>query len=342
MPEQEEQTEETRKGFYDKYYKLFLIAPAILIILSLSYLAFFYYQNGDIIRKDITLTGGTSITVNSEIDILELENTLSSKLEDISVRTISDIRTRRQIAFVLETKSSPEQAKQALEQYLGFELNEENSSIEFTGSSIGQGFYQQLIFAILIAFSFMGLVVFIIFGQNKKLKVLVFILTIIPLILFAFKLPLNIIFLLIPLFLLPSLYIYIRYSIPSFAVILSAFADIVMTLALVNILGFKISTAGIVAFLMLIGYSVDTDIMLTSRLLKIRDKALNSRLFEAFKTGMTMTLTSIAAILIALLITMSFSAVLKQIFTVLLIGLAFDIFNTWISNASILKWYLEK
>jgi len=49
------------------------------------------------------------------------------------------------------------------------------------------------------------------------------------------------------------------------AVVISAFADIVMTLALVDILGLKISTAGIVAFLMLIGYSVDTDILFNNK-----------------------------------------------------------------------------
>ena len=59
-----------------------------------------------------------------------------------------------------------------------------------------------------------------------------------------------------------------RTFIPSIAVIFAAFADIVMSLALVDYLGIKISAAGIAAFLMLVGYSVDTDILLTSRALK--------------------------------------------------------------------------
>ena len=65
-------------------------------------------------------------------------------------------------------------------------------------------------------------------------------------------------------------------------------------------------------------------------------------MFEAFKTGITMTLSSIAAVGVALIFTISFSAVLSQIFTILLIGLGFDLLNTWITNASLLKWYLEK
>jgi preprotein translocase subunit SecF len=56
-----------------------------------------------------------------------------------------------------------------------------------------------------------------------------------------------------------------------------------MTLVVVNLLGMKLSSAGIVSFLMLIGYSVDTDIMLTTRLLKSGEGSLNQRLIEHSK-----------------------------------------------------------
>ena len=135
--------------------------------------------------------------------------------------------------------------------------------------------------------------------------------------------------------------IYIKKSVPAFAVILSAFADIIMTLAVINLVGIELSTAGIVAFLMLIGYSVDTDILLTTRLLRRRE-GVNASLFKAFKTGMTMTITSIVAVMTALIAIYSFESVLNQIFTILLIGLGFDMFNTWVTNASIIKWYVGK
>jgi len=115
-----------------------------------------------------------------------------------------------------------------------------------------------------------------------------------------------------------------------------------MTLVLVNLLGIQMSSAGIIAFLMLIGYSVDTDILLTTRILKRDEGSLNQRIFKAFKTGITMTLTSLLAIASALIVVKSFSVVLSQIFTILIIGLGFDILNTWITNVSILKWYVEK
>jgi preprotein translocase subunit SecF len=135
-------------------------------------------------------------------------------------------------------------------------------------------------------------------------------------------------------------FIIFRSKIPSMAVVISAFADIMMTLAVVNLLGIKISSAGITAILMLIGYSVDSDIMLTTRLLK-RHGNTDDNLKSAFKTGITMTLTSILAIGVALYFVQSVSNVLTQIFTILIIGLLFDILNTWITNVSILKWYLD-
>ena len=136
-------------------------------------------------------------------------------------------------------------------------------------------------------------------------------------------------------------FIIFRTAIPSLAVILSAFADIIMTITVVDLFGMRLSLAGIIAFLMLIGYSVDTDILLTSRLLKRKEGTVNEAIYGSFKTGMTMTLTSIAAVGTSLIIIYTISDVLRQIFTVVLIGLLFDIINTWLTNASILKWYVE-
>ena len=133
--------------------------------------------------------------------------------------------------------------------------------------------------------------------------------------------------------------IYFRILIPSLMVILAAFGDIVVTMAIVNLLGIKISTGGIAAFLMLIGYSVDTDILLTSRVLKGGGSVMEG-VYSAIKTG-TMTLTTtIAAVLVGLFV--SESEVLKQIMLIILIGLLVDMIFTWIQNAGLLRWYLER
>jgi preprotein translocase subunit SecF len=135
-------------------------------------------------------------------------------------------------------------------------------------------------------------------------------------------------------------FIYFRVPIPSIAVILAAVSDIIVTLAIVNILGIKLSTAGIAAFLMLIGYSVDTDILLSTRVLKRKTGTALDGTISAMKTGLVMTSTTCAAVIIALIF--SQSIILQQIMLILLIGLLIDLPNTWLQNAGILRWYLEK
>ncbi len=131
-----------------------------------------------------------------------------------------------------------------------------------------------------------------------------------------------------------------RTFVPSLAVILSAFADIVETVALIDLIGVKLSTGAIAALLLLIGYSVDTDILLTTNVIKRKEGSIDDRIFKSIKTGMMMTLTAIAAVTIGYFISNSF--LLKDIFLIILIGLLFDIFNTWITNTAILKTYILK
>lgn len=131
-----------------------------------------------------------------------------------------------------------------------------------------------------------------------------------------------------------------RTFIPSLAVVLAAASDIIITLAIFNIAGQKLTTAGIAAFLMLIGYSVDTDILLSTRALKRKEGSFNDRIYSSIKTGLTTTLTTIVAVLLALFLAKS--ETIQQIMLIILIGMFVDIINTWIQNVGILRWYHEK
>jgi preprotein translocase subunit SecF len=285
-----------KKNWYDKKYKLLLLIPVIVLILSLVYLGFFYAKHGDILYKDVSLSGGTSITLNGEISQDKIAPLLKEKFPDVSFNKLSDLTSGKQIALIVESSATSDELKSAIQDILGYKLTSDNSTIEFTGPSLSAGFYKQLLISLLISFVLMSIVIFVLF----------------------------------------------RTFIPSIAVIFAAFADIVMPLALIDFLGIKISAAGIAAFLMLIGYSVDTDILLTSRALKSQDHPLNSRIYRAFKTGIFMTLTALFAVLPAFFLVTGLPQSFRQIFLILAIGLSADIINTWLTNASIIKWYCEK
>jgi len=138
------------------------------------------------------------------------------------------------------------------------------------------------------------------------------------------------------------IFVSFRTFVPAVAVVLSAFADMVMTAAMMNIVGIPLTLGTTAALLMLIGYSVDSDILLTNRVLKRQGK-LNDKLTGAFRTGIIMTSTTLAAATAMFVISWFGSVqILMEISAVLLIGLFFDIFNTWLTNVGILKWYVLK
>jgi len=138
------------------------------------------------------------------------------------------------------------------------------------------------------------------------------------------------------------IFISFRTFVPAVAVVLSAFADMAMTAAAMNIIGIPLSLGTVAALLMLIGYSVDSDILLTNRVLKRQGK-LNDKLNGAFQTGIIMTTTTLSAAGAMLLVSWFGSVqILTDIAAVLLIGLVFDVMNTWLTNVGILKWYVLK
>ena len=107
--------QENKKSFsrwYEKHYKHLLILPAIILFLSIIYLAQFTAKNGDIIYKDISLTGGTTITVfDKTASIDNIRQSLITQFPDLSTRKIADIQTGEQTAFLVESKAEAETLK---------------------------------------------------------------------------------------------------------------------------------------------------------------------------------------------------------------------------------------
>lgn len=137
-----------------------------------------------------------------------------------------------------------------------------------------------------------------------------------------------------------SVFITFRTLAPSIAVISAALMDIIITLAIVNIIGINISTAGVVAFLLVIGYSVDTDILLTTYSIRKKEGKLFDRMYHSMKTGLTMTACALIVMLTGLIV--SNSIVIREMFLIILIALIVDIFSTYLTNAGILWIYCKK
>lgn len=298
---------ETNKNIYYKYYKQLLIIPMLMLVVALILLFVQYNQTGDFLNKGISLKGGTSFTISNtdgnllDLNINQIENNLKNKFPelDISIRELKDFATRKAIVIEVDILASEIEQLDLFQEEILNEIpsltkQELQGNVQSTGSELGDSFYKQILKALILAFIFMGIVVFI------QFKVII----------------------------------------PSLAVMLSAFSDIIVTLAIINLLGVKIGTAGIAAFLMLIGYSVDTDILMSSRVLKNKNGTVYSRIVSSMKTGFLMNITTLLAVSIGLILTNS--DIIFQIMLIVFVGLLVDMINTWIQNAAILRWYAEK
>ena len=295
--------EESRKeisGFYNKNYKRLLIIPVILLILAAVQIGAQYYKTGDFINKGISLTGGIGIEVQSQFS-------------DILSLQVHLKQTFSGEDFDIQTISKAGRQKSFIVE-ASRNVNDEELKKEIRSFLISKDpeFVDHEFRAKEISGEFATG-----FFRTTIIAVLI-----------AFV------------FMAIVVKLYFKLLIPSLAVVLAAFSDIVITIAIFNIAGLKLAPGSIAAFLMLIGYSVDTDILLSTKALKEKSGTLNERMFGAFKTGLVMSMTTITAVAVAYYF--SQADILKQIMTVLFIGLNVDIINTWIQNTAILKWYIEK
>jgi preprotein translocase subunit SecF len=282
-------------NIYDKQYKKLLILSFLLLFLCIGILINQKIQTGEFITKGVSLKGGLTMTIPvTSADIHVLQAALSSQFPsaDINVRSIAEAGELK--AIIVEASDIDEDTLVSALRAQGLPMEQGKYSSEVMGSSLGASFFKQTLIAVIVAFIFMSIVVFVTF----------------------------------------------RNILPSLFVILCAVSDIISTIAAIDVLGVKLSTAGVAALLMLIGYSVDTDILLTTKVLKRREGTIFHRTVDTMRTGMLMSLTALGAGLAGYFYTQS--DVVKQIMLIISIGMIFDMIYTWVQNAGILRWYLEK
>lgn len=265
-----------------------MIFHAVLMLLSIGTLVFYYQTTGEWFNRSFELKGGVQMNLETAADSKAVENALAS-IEGVSVRGYTSVSSRG-----VSINAPPEAGEnELLEKLRNAGIATDAYSFQVVGPSLGEGFWSQSVNAFMMAFFLMGVIAFIMF----------------------------------------------RSVAPSLAVIQAAFADIIMTLAAMRILGLELSLAAFSALLLMVGYSIDTDILLTNKMLRREGKFID-RLTEATRTGLTMTSTAIAAVIVLYFAT-SANAI-RDIAGTLLIAMAADIPATWFMNAGILHWWMAK
>lgn len=347
---------------YEGNYKKYLIAPIILyIVFALAILQFPGIKGG------IDLQGGTRLIVRADmesgsqqIDSKVLESLLDSRyeLEDLQINsTSSPGKTGATIQFLRNKAFSDAEAELTKANLLLREKPEEakahaRNAVELLSKTVQaqysddaeemvslandalvkakEGFQQELRELLRTEFSLSGSIS----TEQKEIS---------PILGKAFWANAMFVALAAMLFLIAVIFIVFRKLIPSLAVIAAAVFDILGALALMAVFGVPLSLVSIPPLLMLVGYSVDTDILLTTRVIMRKEGTAARRAWSSFITGTTMTTTTMVALAVMLALSYFMQiSVIFEISAVLLFGLIADLVSTWMMNAPILLWYAEK
>ena len=267
-------------------HKILIAIPIILALLSLVLIGF----NG--LEQGVDLKGGSiaELKLIGSVTPSELEDTLDAKLDTNNIKVTNNGNNK--VTVELENNINSSTFASAIDG------KAKVISYNEIGPVLSEEAMGQIYIAMLFAFLFMAITVFIVF----------------------------------------------REPVPSVAIILAALCDILIALGGMSVFKIPLSIASVGALLMLIGYSVDTDILLTTRLLKRREGTVEQRAKNAMYTGLTMSFAAIAAMAILFIVTkilMPEATTLSNISAVLVIGLIGDILSTWLMNLGILKTYID-
>ncbi|MCL5008155.1 MAG: hypothetical protein M1562_02815 [Candidatus Marsarchaeota archaeon] len=140
-----------------------------------------------------------------------------------------------------------------------------------------------------------------------------------------------------------TVFVIFRDPVPSIAVIFGAANDIIIALGAMGAFGIPLGVASIGGLLMLLGYSIDTDVLVAVRVLKRSEGTPTTRAMNTFKTGVTMTTAAIISFLTLFIIAyIVFIPTYIEIAGVALFGLIADIATTWLGNTVFIVWHKRK
>lgn len=323
--------------YESKHYKLLLLAPVLML--------FFMFYFGNQVKLGIEFHGGTLITVplQNQVDVSTLESRITSNfnLENLDMRTTTgavsglfiqftgektllaaqDALAAKDYGTVItlsktftgELSLSGDQADQADTYFSKARETFKNNFISFVSKETGTPTPDFSVSDIGPSLGSYFL------GQAQMALIVAFVLIAI-LIFYYFKTPII-----------------------SFAVVQSAAFDAYLGYAALGFSGIALSLATIAPLLMLIGYSVDTDIMLTDRILRRKEGTPTTRAAGAYKTGFTMVGTALVSLLVLFFISSYANIeVLRNISLILVVGLVGDLVATWCTNAVLVLWLLER
>jgi preprotein translocase subunit SecF len=136
------------------------------------------------------------------------------------------------------------------------------------------------------------------------------------------------------------LFLIFRHSTAAGVMVLCVALDALGALGGMAIFQVPLSFGSIAALLMIIGYSVDTDILLSNHMLKRLGGEVRGRAADAMMTGLMTSGTTVVALVAIEIFTTA--PLLHELSIVLIFGILADLINTWFLNVGVLLRHIER
>ncbi len=296
------------EGFWDKAwdkfyrnYKKTMIIPILILIASSAVLVNNFLTTGEFIGLDLSLKGGVYFTVSTE--------------KDFQVQELTDWISAELDTNEADVRKLTNALTQSPEGY-SFRLGLTDITREQVIPLVSQKFGLELTdenFSFGIQGSELGESFF-----SDFLKIIVVSFILMGLVIF---------------------YFFKKWA-PSVSIVFSTFADVILVLAVMSIIGAKLSLGALGAILTIIGYSSNSDVLLATHILKRKDGSGEVRVKRAFKTELTNEAAALVAF--SIMYFLSNIPIIKQISLVLCIGVVADLINTWFMGRGLLMRLAEK
>lgn len=240
------------EGFYDKNYKKLMLIPFAILFFFAGIIAWNYYSTGEIIKLDISLKGGTFVTVyiNQSYSISELANSISKELNttDIVIRELKNPIAQSTIGYNIEVglEVNRSMVEAATSRIFKMNLTAQNSNVGSQGAALASSFFKDAALVLIVAFLFMGFIS----------------------------------------------YLYFRTPFSAFSLMLTTAADFIDIMGVLILLDIRFSIASIGALLMILAYSADSDVLLLINVLKRHESTIIYRMKQVFKTEITMNVAA--------------------------------------------------
>ncbi|MCD6227470.1 hypothetical protein J7J90_03175 [Candidatus Micrarchaeota archaeon] len=129
----------------------------------------------------------------------------------------------------------------------------------------------------------------------------------------------------------------------SLIVFSGAMADVIIAAGGMGLFNIQLTLSSFAALIMMLGFSLDTDMLLTMRLIKQRKGTLREAAWNTLKTGSTMSITDLISFSVLLILGyITHLTTYSEIASVAVIGLLGDMIATWMFNAPLIMLMLKE